>query len=202
MLNFNKVDCLVLDDHPLVCSAIKNLLVNKAYIKNLEVTSDVQYAIDKLKTSQFNMLVLDLDLGKYDGFELLRRIKAHGYKGKVLIISANDNPIYLQTAFQSGAHGYFCKSDDLTVLADTIERVSAGYSMFKTESHMNVNEVKLSDRELVVMNFLIKGLGNKEISQLLSLSPKTISTYKRRILSKYNVNSIIELVNTQSHQSL
>jgi len=200
MLNFNdKVNCLVLDDHPLVCDAIKNLLINKPYINKLETTSDVQYAIDKLKTPQFNMLVLDLDLGKYDGFELLRRIKAHGYEGKVLIISANDNPIYIQTAFQSGAHGYFSKSENLAVLADTIERVSAGYSIFKTEYYMNVKEVKLSERELVVLNFLIKGLGNNEISKLLSLSPKTISTYKRRILSKYNVNSIVELLKIQSH---
>ncbi|KOO15463.1 hypothetical protein AKJ18_10755 [Vibrio xuii] len=198
MLTFKKFDCLVLDDHPLVCSAIKSLLTNKPYIKTLAVTSDVKYANEKLKASQFDMLILDLDLGKYDGFELLRRIKAHGYKGKVLIISANENPLYIQTAFQLGAHGYFSKSDDLTVLADTIERISAGYSMFKIESHMELNGVKLSDRELVVMNFLIKGLGNKEISQLLSLSPKTISTYKRRILSKYNVSSVIELLNTPS----
>lgn len=199
MLNFIKVDCLVVDDHPLVCSAIKNLLTNKPYIRNLDVTSDVHYAIEQLKKAKFNMLLLDLDLGRYDGFELLRRIKAHGYQGKIVIISASENPLYIKTAFQSGAHGYFSKSDDISILADTIERVSAGYSMFKTDSHMNVDEVKLSDRELVVMNFLIKGLSNSEISQLLSLSPKTISTYKRRILSKYNVSSIIELINSQSH---
>jgi two-component system response regulator FimZ (fimbrial Z protein)/two-component system response regulator EvgA len=198
MLDFNKVDCLVLDDHPLVCSAIENLLINKPYIRSLDVTSNIQYAIDKLRKSKFNMLVLDLDLGKYDGFELLRRIKAHGYNGKIVIISASDNPLYIQTAFQSGAHGFFSKSDDLSILADTIERVSAGYSIFKTDSNMSVVGVKLSDRELVVLNFLIKGLSNSEISQLLSLSPKTISTYKRRILSKYNVSSIIELINTQS----
>lgn len=202
MLNYKKFNCLVLDDHPLVCAAVESLLSNKLYIKTLTVTSDVRHAIEKLKTSQFDMLVLDLDLGEYDGFELLRRIKAHGYQGKVLIISANENPLYIQTAFQLGAHGYFSKSDDLSVLTDTIERISTGYSMFKIESHMQLKGVKLSDRELVVMNFLIKGLGNKEISQLLSLSPKTISTYKRRILSKYNVSSVIELLNTPSQENL
>ncbi|WP_238128993.1 helix-turn-helix domain-containing protein [Vibrio cincinnatiensis] len=76
-----------------------------------------------------------------------------------------------------------------------METILNGYTYFKSEVDRKSPVVTLSKQELAVFRFLVDGKTNKEISTILSLSPKTISTYKTRILEKYKVKSIIELMN-------
>ncbi|MGR5543013.1 response regulator transcription factor, partial [Vibrio campbellii] len=72
---------------------------------------------------------------------------------------------------------------------------------FKLDSHAGTHkQTHLSEREQVVFDYLVQGYSNKQISELLSLSAKTISTYKSRILDKHNASSIIELMNYQNHR--
>ena len=189
------VNCLVVDDHPLVCVAIETLLTSIDYIESVTSVNDGITAHKILKNKPINLLILDVNLGDSDGFDFLRRAKAHGYKGKVLFISSSDNAIHINTAFKMGADGYLCKSENFHIIADAIDSIAKGYSIFKFRNNTNNSgKAELSKREIVVFNYLVQGKSNKYIADVLSLSAKTVSTYKRRILDKYKVNSIVELI--------
>lgn len=189
------IKCLIVDDHPLVCSAIKSLLHKVNYIKEVQTTCTTKDALNIVKDGNINLLILDINLGDGNGFELLRRIKAHGYEGKTLFLSASDNPTLINTARELGANGYICKSENSNLIKESVIRIINGYSIFKIKTTRKM--VELSKREVVVFNYLMQGKTNTEISQILSLSSKTVSTYKRRILDKHNASSIIELINNQ-----
>ncbi len=103
-------------------------------------------------------------------------------------------------AFRSGADGYVCKSENHEILKGAIEAVAKGYSFFKfkqtVEEHRNVP--MLSSRESAVMKLLQQGKSNRDIADVLSTSDKTVSTYKRGVLDKFNVKNIVELAKVVS----
>jgi two-component system response regulator FimZ (fimbrial Z protein)/two-component system response regulator EvgA len=191
------IDCLIIDDHPLVCFAIEDILKKVCFISSLQSIHCPKQALDVIKHNNVDLILLDINLGNSDGFDLLRRAKAHGFKGKTIIISASKNPIHIKAAQKVGADGYVCKSEGLNTIREAIDNILKGYVFFKALpcSGYSLEQVDLSHREVIVYNFLIQGKSNKDISKMLSISTKTVSTYKRRILDKYTVSNVFELIN-------
>ncbi|QUJ68876.1 response regulator transcription factor [Photobacterium sp. GJ3] len=194
----NSQTCVILDDHPLVCSAIVAMLRPTERFTHIYTFTNTQEAISFIKSNQVDMLIIDVSLENSDGFEFLRRVKAHGYKGKALYVSGNSSLLYSETAFGLGADGYISKSEDMSLIHDAIDAIMNGYSFFKFKHLLDTkpaaSQVKLSNREAIVFQYLIEGKNNKEIAEIMLLSQKTISTYKKRILNKFKVNSIVELM--------
>lgn len=193
--------CLIVDDHPLVCAAIEGLVRKSQLFAEVFTETEAFKALQLIKERNISFIILDVNLSDSDGFDFLRRAKAHGYKGKVLYVSASDASMYSETAFRLGADGYISKSEDLVKINDAIATIMSGMTVFrflKDDDGNIVNSVKLSHREATVYTYLVEGHSNKDISNLLSLSTKTVSTYKTRILNKYKVKSIVELINLQS----
>ncbi|PNM63395.1 DNA-binding response regulator [Vibrio harveyi] len=191
----NKLNYLIFDDHPLVCIAIKSLVESLGTANDVLTVTNSKDALKILKEQQIGLLILDVNLADCDGYDFYKRIKSHGFAGKVIFFSAETSHMYSQMAFRSGADGYICKSENHEILKDAIEAVSKGYSFFKfkqsVEEHRNVPA--LSSRESAVMKLLLQGKTNRDIADVLSISDKTVSTYKRRVLDKYNVKNIVEL---------
>ncbi|CAH1234427.1 Putative two-component response regulator [Vibrio harveyi] len=191
----NKLNYLIFDDHPLVCIAIKSLVESLGTANDVLTVTNSKDALKILKEQQIGLLILDVNLADCDGYDFYKRIKSHGFAGKVIFFSAETSHMYSQMAFRSGADGYVCKSENHEILKDAIEAVSKGYSFFKfkqsVEEHRNVPA--LSSRESAVMKLLLQGKTNRDIAGVLSISDKTVSTYKRRVLDKYNVKNIVEL---------
>lgn len=195
MKDMNKMNCLIFDDHPLVCVAIKSLLKELGMTNEVFTETSAKSAFKTLKESNIELLILDVNLADCDGFDFYKRIKSHGYEGKVIFFSAETSQMYSQMAFRSGADGYVCKSENHDILKDAIEAVVKGYTFFKFKQVANeVREMpQLSSRESAVMKYLLQGKSNRDIASVLSISDKTVSTYKRRVLDKFNVKNIVEL---------
>ncbi|EOV0038199.1 response regulator [Vibrio parahaemolyticus] len=191
----NKMNCLIFDDHPLVCVAIKSLLKELGMTNEVFTATSATSAFKTLKESNIELLILDVNLADCDGFDFYKRIKSHGYEGKVIFFSAETSQMYSQMAFRSGADGYVCKSENHDILKDAIEAVVKGYTFFKFKQVANeVREMpQLSSRESAVMKYLLQGKSNRDIASVLSISDKTVSTYKRRVMDKFNVKNIVEL---------
>lgn len=189
------MNCLIFDDHPLVCVAVKSLVESSPHISQVSVASELKTANELVRTSDIDLLVLDVNLNDCDGFDFYRRIRAHGFKGRVVFYSAETSAYFSEMAFKMGAHGYVCKSEHYNVLKDAIVAIAKGYSFFKeiNDPQKAKRTLKLSAREATVAKLLLKGMTNKDVAEFLSISEKTISTYKRRILTKYSVDSIVEL---------
>ncbi|WP_273979488.1 response regulator transcription factor [Vibrio parahaemolyticus] len=191
----NKMNCLIFDDHPLVCVAIKSLLKELGMTNEVFTATSAKSAFKTLNENNIELLILDVNLADCDGFDLYKRIKSHGYEGKVIFFSVETSQVYSQLAFRAGADGYVCKSENHDILKDAIEAVMKGYTFFKFKQVANkVREMpQLSSRESAVMKYLLQGYSNRDIASVLSISDKTVGTYKRRVLDKFNVKNIIEL---------
>ncbi|WP_455292626.1 response regulator [Vibrio parahaemolyticus] len=191
----NKMNCLIFDDHPLVCVAIKSLLKELGMTNEVFTATSAKSAFKTLKKSNIDLLILDVNLADCDGFDFYKRIKSHSYEGKVIFFSAETSQMYSQMAFRTGADGYVCKSENHDILKDAVEAVVKGYTFFKFKQVVNeVREMpQLSSRENAVMKHLLQGKSNRDIASVLSISDKTVSTYKRRVFDKFNVKNIVEL---------
>ncbi|MGR4988141.1 response regulator [Vibrio rotiferianus] len=191
----NKLNCLIFDDHPLVCIAIKSLAESLENTNEVMTATSSKDALRTLKEADIGLLILDVNLADCDGYDFYKRIRSHGFKGKVIFFSAETSNMYSQMAFRSGADGYVCKSENYETLKDAIEAVAKGYSFFKFKQAAEGSRdmPTLSSRESTVMKLLLQGKSNRDIAEVLSISDKTVSTYKRRVLDKFNVKNIVEL---------
>jgi len=146
------------------------------------------------------MIVLDLDLPRTDGFELIRKIKAVSGDIKILILSSLEEKVYGNRVRSLGAHGFVNKSASGKIIITAAIAVSQGYSFFTVNPTgalpSSDEEIiqRISDREFQVLKFLGKGFSNFEISEHLHISNKTVATYKSRLYEKLAVDNIADLI--------
>lgn len=111
----------------------------------------------------------------------------------------------------SGASGYVCKQEDLSELISAIKAVLAGYNYFPSqvlqgETESSKSEISLfrqvNDRELMVLQLFAQGRSNKEIASGMFLSNKTVSTYKKRLMQKLKVGTLVDLIDVAKRNAL
>lgn len=187
---------LIIDDQPLYSEALASLVQTAFQSVNVVESTDSAEVMEIIRNQPVDLVVLDVVLGDRDGMRLAKNILATGYQGKILFISSRDYSSLSKAAFEMGAHGFLNKNEAKATIKDAIVSVTRGYSMFKATHNQSSGNVTLSNREAMVFHYLAQGYSNKKISEQLSLSAKTISTYKTRILKKYHAESVVELLNT------
>ncbi|UPR34885.1 response regulator transcription factor [Vibrio cyclitrophicus] len=195
MLSTHPKRCLVIDSFPLVRETLSQQLLSLDDVTEVKESNSVANTLAQLKKEQFDLLTMDVELGRDNGFELMKRVKAAGYKSKILFISSFDYSLHSTLARQYGANGYISKAEPTLIVRNAMSHILHGYNLFKQDdSNANVKAENLSSRELAVYHYLINGYSNKQISEMLFLSEKTISTYKSRVLSKFSASTVVELV--------
>lgn len=189
-----KQTVLIVDEQPLYREALSELITNSLDVEEVHKTTETEHILNLVKSQRIDLIVLDVTLFDSDGVNLAKIIKAHGYEGKLLFVSSQNSPSLSDAALNLGAHGFLCKSENHESIHFALTSIMKGYSLFKCDQNKQGQSIKLSTKEAIVFQYLIQGHSNKLISERLSLSAKTISTYKTRILSKYRANSIVELI--------
>lgn len=199
------IHVLIVDDHTIVRKGIKQLLDDTTDIR---VRGEAQHAADMLKKinqEHYDVVVLDISLPGRSGVEALKQLKSIQPNLPVLILSMYPEDQYALRVMKSGAAGYLTKESAPAELENAIRKVAAGKRYISSKvaetlaDHLhepaNTPEYKsLSDREFEVLRRIASGETLTEISQNLSLSVKTISTYRTRILSKLNLTNNSELI--------
>ncbi|WP_139685362.1 response regulator transcription factor [Vibrio tasmaniensis] len=195
--------CLVIDSFPLVRETLSQHLLSIDNVTEVKESSSVADALSQLKKEQFDLLTVDVELGRDNGFELMKRAKATGYQGKILFISRFDYSLHSALAKKNGANGYISKTEPTLIVRDAMTHILRGYNLFKQDdSNVDVKAKNLSSRELTVYHYLIDGYSNKQIAEILFLSEKTISTYKSRVLSKFSASTVVELIKVSEFMSV
>lgn len=193
----------VADDHPVVRTAVKMLLVQAGYQEVREVSSGSQ-VMSMLREHQPRVLVLDLDLPELDGLGVLEHIRSSGIQCQVVVFTSLKGTFYQDRCMRAGAAAYVSKSNDLQHLLKALNAVKAGYSYFEklptssvalSSAQRSEAELieKLSNRELTICCYLASGMSGKDIAEIMHLSPKTVSTYKTRLTEKLNIGSSVYL---------
>jgi DNA-binding NarL/FixJ family response regulator len=196
---------LIADDHPVVRKGLKIILKDVQDIKVEDEAGDGAEVMEKIRSTDFDVLVLDLSMPKLDGLEAIKRIKAEKPEMAILILSMNPEEVFGIRSLNLGASGYLSKDIAPEQLIHAIRRVASGkvfISQMLAESiAQNVSRGSpklphehLSDREYQIMIMIAKGKSLKAIGTELSVSVKTISTHRTHILQKMKLENNAQIV--------
>ena len=192
---------LIIDDHDVVREGVKGLF--GAGTAEFGEAPTGSAAIDRIRERDWDIAVLDISLAGRSGLDVLKEIKQLRPKLPVLVLSMHAEEQYAMRAFKAGAAGYISKASSRDELRDAILKVINGgryvslsmaeRMMFDFSNSDKLPHEQLSNRELEVLLLIASGKTVGEIAEALSLSDKTISTYRRRILDKMQLTTNAEL---------
>ena len=196
---------MVVDDHSPVHRSLS--IINDIYPDLLLVAhaSNGQEAIQQCDETVPDVILMDVVMPLMNGIEATRVIHSRHPDVKILALSSFQDEASVQEMMLAGAVGYVLKNSSLEELVNSIRAVRSGKTVFSIEvTHALFNatatrveateDFGLSPRELEVLAHLVKGLGNKEIAQLMIISEATVKFHVRSILAKLNVSGRVEAV--------
>ena len=193
------------DDHAIVRAGLRELLTATGDITVIGEATNGQDTLAAVREGGFDVLVLDMSMPGRSGIELIKLVKAEQPRLRVLVLSMHSEKQYAVRAVKAGAAGYLTKETAADELVSAIRRVAGGgaYITPETAERLVLESSsraegplhgRLSDREFEVFRKLVAGRSVTDIAHDLTLSVKTISTHKARILEKMGYSSQAELV--------
>ena len=202
-MNVHMNRILIIDDHEIVRDGIKKILNERNVGHVYGEAGSAAEALKLVFERDWDVVILDISLGGRNGLEVMKEIKALRPHLPVLILSMHSEEQYARRAFKAGAAGYITKDSPRTELLKAIDRVAEGRRyvspalaeglVVDLERGTRPAHETLSNREFEVMQWIASGKTVGEIADLLSLSDKTISTYRARTLEKMGMRTNAEL---------
>ena len=192
------------DDHAIVTGGIKQMLSTTSNISVVATVSNANDLMEMLRVTTLDLLITDLSMLGVSGVELVEKVRRQYPQMPVLVLSMHNEAPIVSRALKAGAAGYVTKDSEPEVLISAIRTIAGGgryidpvlvdkvvFDMQKPEGD---SLQSLSDRELQVLTLFARGSGLKEIAGHLSVSPKTISTHKMRLMQKLGISNNAELI--------
>jgi DNA-binding NarL/FixJ family response regulator len=206
-----KIRIIIADDHAVLRSGLKALLHASPQFEVIGEAGNGVDAVNLVLKQQPDMLLLDLSMPDMSGVECIKEIRSRGLPCPILVLTMYDDEEYIKEVMRAGANGYVLKRSADTELVEAILRISEGKKYLNESVSQTLIDLllrspedeidpddpykKLSGREREVLRYLAQGHTNTEIAEKLFLSPKTVDTYRARIMKKLNINKKSELVN-------
>lgn len=189
----------IADDHAVIRKGLQLFIGEDNGVELVGEAADGEELQKLLKKMPVDVLVLDIDMPKINGLTLLRDFENLYPRMRSLILSMHPENVYGINARRMGAKGYLSKDTEPEEIVEAIKKVAKGETVFNEElykfnRHGFVPAVKMSKREAQVLKLLVSGRSNKEISEELEISDKTVSTYKLRLMRKLKAKSVVDLV--------
>ncbi|PLX40656.1 MAG: DNA-binding response regulator [Deltaproteobacteria bacterium] len=199
------IKVLLAEDHSLVRAGLCRLVDESGHIEVVAEAEDGKQALDLIRKVSPDVAVIDISMPAMDGFELLAAISSEFPSLPVIVLTMHEEPQYVVRAISSGAKGYITKRSAPEQLVEAIGKVYGGglfLTSFAAEA-LAINAAgggkldspleELSNREIQVLRRLAMGQMNREIAEALSISIKTVDTYRQRILKKLGLRNNAEL---------
>jgi len=194
----------LVDDHAIVRDGLRALLEAAGY-EVVGEAADPTVALAQLVALKPDLLLLDLSLESRSGFELLTEIRRRALAVRTLVLTMSAQPRHVAEAVRLGAAGYLLKGSARPELLHAIDAVAKGRRYLGPEvAELAVQGLtdageadllaELSPRERQIITMVVKGQTSTAIGQLLHLSPKTVDTYRSRLMAKIGVTDVTALV--------
>ncbi len=195
---------LIADDHPVFRRGLRQIISETPDMVVADEASDGLEVFNKVATKEYDVILLDISMPAKDGLSVLRQLKNEKPKLPILMLSMHPEEQYAVRALKAGASGYLTKESAPDELVAAIRKVSRGgkyvssslaehLASIMQENSERLPHETLSDREYRVVCLIASGKTVTEIASELSLSVKTVSTYRSRILDKMKMKNNAEL---------
>jgi two-component system, NarL family, invasion response regulator UvrY len=195
---------LLADDHAVVRRGLKQILTDAFKRATYGEARNAQEALDLVWKQEWDVVVLDITMPGRSGLDVLREIKQSKPRLPVLVLSMHPENQFAVRVLKSGAAGYMTKESAPEELVGAVKKVLAGGKYVSNSlaenlaASLSINhkapQEKLSDREFQVLRLIASGKMVSDIARELSLSVKTISTYRSRVLEKMGMKNNAELM--------
>ena len=199
------IKILIADDHTMFREGLKHILAEYPDLVVTDEANNGQEVLDKIWKNNYDMVLLDITMPGMTGLEALKQLKNDRPKLPVLILSMHPEEQYAVRVLRAGASGYLTKESAPDELITAIRKISQGRkyitpslaerlaSEFEADSEKPLHDI-LSDREYQVLRMIAEGNTVKHIAKELSLSIKTVSTYRTRIMEKMKMKTNAEVM--------
>jgi two-component system response regulator NreC len=196
---------LIVDDHAVVRSGLRLLLESQQDIEVVGEAGTVSEAVLESRAAKPDVVLMDVVMPGQSGIEGIPAVLKEAPKAKVLLLSMQDDPLYVRQAFAAGASGYVLKEAADTELVAAVREVAGGgryvhpslgarLVAVEAEELARADADPLSDREREVMHLLALGHTNQEIAKMLFISVRTAETHRAHIMQKLRLSTRAELV--------
>lgn len=207
------VKIVVLDDHSLFRMGLIAILEQ---VKDFEVTGEHK-SFTSLKPLipglNADVVLVDISLGSESGLDIARYIKNVNDRLRVIILSSHKEEFYVVNALEAGIDGYIHKDAQPEELISGIRRVVLDNEKYYSAeiSHLLINNIYnrthkglpfLTNKEKIVVNYLMEGLSSKEIADKLDVSPRTVDTHRGNVLNKFGLKNTAELITKIAEQKI
>ena len=204
---------LIADDHAIVRHGLKQILADEFKRASFGEARNGQEVLDSVWKQDWDVIVLDITMPGRSGLEVLKEIKKARPRMPVLVLSMHPEDQFAMRVLKSGASGYMTKESAPGELVGAVKKIMAGgrhisnsvaelMASYITMDSTRPPHEQLSNREFQVMRMIASGKTVSEIARMLSLSVRTISTYRARILEKTGMKTNAELTHYAFQHSL
>ena len=198
---------IIVDDHPIFRHGLATLIqTNELYQVSAESNS-IEGVLDLLKTSTPDIIIVDISLNNQNGLDLVKKLQNHEPSIPTLVVSMHDEEVYAERSIQTGALGYVMKHSPPEVIMEAIRTVLSGSIYLSKPIQQKIVEARfnqpqsgyslmidrLSQREMEILQYIGQGYGASEIADILTLSVKTIHTYRDHLKQKLQFDTSQEL---------
>ena len=197
----SEINIAIIDDHKMVREGLRQLLEFEGDINVIAEAGDGEEGYDVIKNNKPDVVLLDINMPKMNGLELLKKVRSEKDDTRILILTIHNEVEYLKKAVEIGVNGYVLKDSESAVLKQAIMNVNNGEIYIQpsiapllVEANNKLENDKddpmniLSSREFEVLKLVSEGLFNKEIAYKLSISEKTVKNHVSNIFKKIGVS--------------
>lgn len=205
---------LLVDDHAIFREGLKLLLEDQPDMRVVGEASTGSEAVNRLTGLAPDVVIMDIKMPRMGGIDATREMLQKDPSTRVIILSMYSDNKEVANAFRAGALGYVLKEDSGVELIDAVRSVQNNQRYLSrklastfADAYLEAEETpdqlsKLSARERQVLQLVVNGKSSKEIAAFTSLSPKTVETYRSRLMTKLNIDNLPDLVKFAISQGL
>ncbi|GCC52347.1 DNA-binding response regulator [Chryseotalea sanaruensis] len=205
----NKFSILLADDHAMIREGVKNLLKQAKDFQVVGEAASGAEAIAQYELLKPNLIILDISLPDMNGMETAKKIVEQDADANILMLSMYDDEDYISRCIESGVKGYVVKSESGQELEYAVRAVLQGKTYFShkvqevilnkykqnaTRKKLPEEVIKLTNREIEIIQLIDQGLTSQQMADKLFISPRTVETHRANLMKKFTVKNAIELV--------
>jgi DNA-binding NarL/FixJ family response regulator len=203
MNTVKRITVLLADDHTVVREGLRTLLEAEGDIEVVGEAATGREAVELARKLHPTVVVMDIAMPLLNGLEATRQIRKVLPETRILILSAHSDDAYVDQVMQLGASGYLIKQTSARVLSQAVREVQKGNTFFSptidrsAQDHARSRDhgrllkkqgVRLSSREVEVLQLIAEGKANKQVAAELGISVKTVEKHRQRLMQKLNIH--------------
>lgn len=202
------IKVLLADDHKIVRDGIKLMLEPQAGIDVVGEAENGKQVLSKIEDHVIDLIIMDINMPEMDGIQATKTLKEKYPELKVLALTMSNDDLHIRQMIQAGASGYIMKSAGRNELKEAILTIMDGKHYFSDEATQSImldlvkgkgkssspDPIHITDRELEILELIIKEFTNQEIAEKLYISSRTVDAHRRNLLQKTGARNTAGLV--------